>query len=203
MTTLLAFYMEGTTPGTDQWVICTSFVSIIFLLLTPLNNSYRQHVLLGTIDLSDLEIYSKISDELETSTKDRVADAQVEVEPEIEKIVSELASAIDSFLQGHYEASIIHSYNVREGLDRVVYEWVKTDSKTIFLKAEKDSLDEWRQKIAHSNVRTPSHISKKTRSGQEKDENLYFKDVKTDYQKALKSIEFVMKIIRYMTGNQV
>lgn len=54
--------MEGTEAGTDQWVIVTSFFSIGFLMLVPLNFSFRQQAVKGIINISDLNFYSKIAD---------------------------------------------------------------------------------------------------------------------------------------------
>lgn len=202
MTTLLAFYVEGIEAGTDKWIIFTSFFSIAFLLLVPLNSSFRENVIGGIINIADLGIYSRIAEELKTSTKSRSENELTEVDAEIEKIVSELISAVNSFLHGHYEGSVIYSYNVKEGLDRIFYHWMKIDSKLTFLEKEKEALDDWRQNIAHSNVSKPltsSKRSEKERKRKKKLENRYIKELKTDYEKALNSIDFVMQAIKYVT----
>ena len=204
MTTLLAFYMEGTEPGTDQWLIFSSLFSIAFLLLVPLNFSFRQHTIRAIVDISDLGVYFKISEGLKKRAKSLSNIYLEEIDPEIEKVVSELIGAVNSFLYGYYEGSIIHSYNVKEGLDRIFYDWMKMDRTLTFLEEEKEALEEWRRNIAHSNVRKPLASSKrreKKRKRQKKLENRYVRNFNTDYEKALNSIDFVMRATRYITND--
>jgi hypothetical protein len=203
MTALLAFYMEGTEAGADQWTIFTSLFSIGFLLLVPLNFSFRQHIVGEVIDIADFDIYSKIAQQLRVSVKSRADNRASEIDDEIDKIVSELTSAVNSFIQGYCEGSIIHSCNIIEGLDRIFYSWMKMDEKHKFLKEEKEALSYWRENIAHSNVRkllAPPKRRKKEKKKRKKLENRYIKSLRNEHEKALNSIAFVMQAISYMTG---
>ena len=202
MTTLFALYMGGTEAGTDPWVIFTSLFSVVFLLLVPMNYSFREHIMKRVVNLEKIEVYSKIADELKAKIKNRSDIEPAILDREIEKIVSELIGAVNAFLYGYCEGSIIHSYNVKEGLDRIFYDWMKIDRKLTFLMVEKEALDDWRQDIAHSNVSKPLTSASKRRDKKRKREkklkNRYIRNVKTDYEKALNSIAFVMQEISYI-----
>lgn len=204
LTTLLAFYMEGTSAGSNSWIILTSYSSIVFLLLVPLNFDFKQSEVSKIVNIADLEVYSKIVEGLKTSVRRQREQELEEADGEIEKIVSEFRVAVESFLYGYNEGSVIHSCNVKEGLDRIFYHWMKIDTKQKFLENEKEALDEWRQRIAHSNVKKPvdsvSKQKEKEKKEKKKLESRYIQEFKTAYQKALKSIDFAMQVILYVTN---
>jgi len=204
LTTLLAFYMEGTPAGSNLWVILTSYSSIVFLLLVPLNFGFKELEVSKIVNIADLEAYSKIVEGLKASVGRQRKQELEEANGEIEKIVSEFRVAVESFLYGYNEGSIIHSFNVKEGLDRIFYHWMKIDTKQKFLENEKEALDEWRQRIAHSNVKKPVDSASKQKEKEKKErktlENHYIQEFKTAYQKALKSIDFAMQVILHVTN---
>jgi len=111
--------------------------------------------------------------------------------------------AVESFLYGYNEGSIIHSYNVKEGLDRIFYSWMTIDTKQKFLENEKEALDDWRQRIVHSNVKKPVDSVSKQKESEKKEkkklQNRYIQEYKTAHQKALKSIDFAMQVVLYVT----
>jgi hypothetical protein len=203
LTTLLAFYMEGTPAGSNSWVILTSYFSIVFLSLVPWNFCFKQLEIIRIINISDLEIYSKIVEGLKASVRKRRNQELEKVDGEIEKIVSEFKVAVESFLYGYNEGSIIHSYNVKEGLDRIFYSWMTIDTSQKFLENEKEALDDWRQMIAHSNVKKPVDSVSKQKESEKKQkkklQNRYIQEYKTAHQKALKSIDFAMQAVLYVT----
>jgi len=200
ITTLLAFYMEGTQAGTNSWVISISYVSIIILLLIPLNFGFRQSEIIRIVNISDLAVYSGIADQLKTRA---IAESSQNfagtLDSEIEKIVSEFRIAVDSFLDGYYEGSIINSYNVNEGLERILHHWMGK-TKPLLPKEEKEALDSWRQDTAHSNVRNPTQPAseEKTRTNDKKLENHYVRMFQTDYEKALRSVDFAMQALSFV-----
>jgi hypothetical protein len=204
LTTLLAFYMEGASAGSNLWVILTSYSSIVFLLLVPLNFGFKQLEVSKIINIADLEVYSKIVEGLKASVRRQREQELEEADGEVEKIVSEFRVAVESFLYGYNEGSIIHSSNVKEGLDRIFYHWMKIDTKQKFLENEKEALDEWRQKIAHSNVKKPidslSKQKEKEKKEKKKLENRYIQEFKTAYHIALESIDFAMQVTLYVTN---
>lgn len=163
ITTLLAFYVEGTEAGNDLWVITFSYFSVLFLLLLPLNYSFRQHSLLQIINIADLEIFSKIADDLKRKVERETKNESSKIEDEIEKIISELVTSVNSFLFGYYDGSIINSCNAKEGLDRIVKDWMKIEKNCSLEKKKEEALEFWRNNITHSNVRKPLSDSERKR----------------------------------------
>ena len=137
LTTLLSFYLAGTQPGKDVWVIGTAYISILSLYVIPLDIGYRQKELIQIINIDDLEVYSKMADRLESRLNlTNNQELKQDTKKEIEKIVSNFSLAVDSFLSGNYEGAIIHACNVREGLNRVFHNWLNVDDKIKFLEDE-------------------------------------------------------------------
>jgi hypothetical protein len=204
--TLFAFYVEGTSAGANPWIIFGSFLLILLQVLVPLNFSFRQNAVESIIDISDFEVYPKIAKEFEDILKNRSDIEGDKIDSDVAKIISELKHSINSFLYENYEGSIIHSYNVREGLDRVFYDWMKMDRTMIFLSEEKEALSFWRQNVAHSNVSKPYASASRRRDEKRKRvntlENRYIKKSKTDFGKALSSISFTMEAITYIKSSQ-
>jgi len=198
--------MEGTEAGTDLWLILISHFSVIFLLLLPLNHSFRQDTILKIINIADFEIYSRIADKLKTKVESETSHEALKIENEIEKIISELVTSVDSFLFGYYVGSIVHSCNVKEGLDRIVDYWMDTDKQISHLEKEKEeALEQWRNNITHSNVRIPlseSKRRKKEKKKKKKSGNKFIKENKTDFKKALASIDFTFNFINQIIGNE-
>jgi hypothetical protein len=208
LTTLLIFYLEGTQPGTDMWVIGTAYSSILILYVIPLDFGFRQKEIIPIINIGDLDVYSKMADRLEARIKlTNKQELQEEAENEIEKIVSDLQNAVDAFLSGYYDGAIINSCNVREGLNRIFHNWLNVDDEVKFLEDEFEAQSEWRQNIAHSNVRNllVSEATKKEKQEKKckKMENHYIAVVKTNYQKALYSIRFALQAMDYLCQYQL
>jgi len=203
LTTLLLVYIEGTQPGTDILVIGTSYTSILILYVIPLDLGFRQKEIIRIININDLEVYSKIADRLESRIKlQNNKELRQEAEREIEKIVSDIKNSVDSFLLGHYNGAVIQSCNVREGLNRIFHNWLSVDNQIKFLEDEYGAQEDWRQNIAHSNVRhllvSDAKKREKRKKERKKLENRYISVVMTDYQKALYSIRFGLQAIDYV-----
>ena len=201
-TTLYAIYMEGTTAETSPWIVFSSFMLVILALIIPVNFGFRQFKIRQIIDISDFNVYHKTAENLMTVLGSR-SYSRKKLDSEIGKIVSELKSAVNSFLCEYYEGSIIHSYNVNEGLGRLVKNWLNTEDSQRGQKIlqslddESKALDDWRQDIAHSNVIRPDR-KKKVRKEKKKLENPYIGKFKKDYERALMSINFAVKTIDHL-----
>lgn len=207
LTTLLLFYIEGSQPGTDIWVIGTTYGSILILYVIPMNWGFRQKEVISIVNIGDLDVYSKMADRLESRIKlTNNQKLQQEAEKEIEKIVSDFKNAVDSFVSGYYNGAIIYSYSVREGLNRIFHNWLTVDDKIKFLEFEFEAQREWRQNVAHSNVRNllVSETKKEERQKKERKklENCYIAFTKTNYQKAVVSMYFTVQAIDYLCQYQ-
>jgi len=153
-----------------------------------------------------LEVYSKIADKLKNKVERVTSHEALDFENEIEKIISDLVTSVNSFLFGYYTGSIVNSCNVKEGLDRIVYEWMKTEKQISYLEKEKEeALDYWRNNITHSNVRIPlsdSKRRKKEKKKKKKSTNKFIKENKTEFKKAIISIEFIFNAINHIITNE-
>ena len=184
-TTLFLFYVEGTIAGTDPWLIFGSLLSVVFMVLVPLNVSFRENVIIQLIDISDVDLYYKMTEDLKKTFKNQFSF-------EIEKVVSELKNAVHAFLYESFEVSIISCHNVLEGISRILM-WAKKGKASDFINNEKiKSLKNWRQDIAHSNVSKSTNSNKKDEKKPRNGGN---------YQKALKSIGFVIEVLNRIGHN--
>jgi hypothetical protein len=184
-TTLFLFYVEGTMAGTNPWLIFSSLISVVIMVLIPLNITFREGRLIKLIDISDVDLYYKISEDLKKTFKNQFSS-------EIEKVVSELKNAVYSFIYESFEVSIINCHNVLEGLNRIL-KWTKKGEISNFLNKEKiESLKQWRQDIAHSNV------SKSTKNNEDEETP----NNCSKYQKAFNSIGFVIELLNRLTDQR-
>jgi hypothetical protein len=109
-----------------------------------INRSYREREILLLIDISDLNIYHKLSEQLKQSFID--CDEKTEV------IASDFRSSHDSFIAGDFKKAIEYSYICLEGLNRLL-NWKKGIELTR-TKYQRDykQVRHWRNKVAHSSV---------------------------------------------------
>lgn len=184
-TTLFLFYVEGTVAGRDPWLIFVSLLSVVFMVLVPLNVSYRENVVGQLIEIWDVDLYYNITEDLKKTFKNQFSS-------EIEKVVSELKNAVFSFIYESFEVSIINCHNVLEGINRIL-DWTEKGKASDYINREKiESLEHWRQDVAHSNV---SKSKKKNKKYEKKPRN------SSNYRKAFRSIGFVVEILNRITHN--
>jgi len=134
----------GVDLESNLFLFSVTTMFIVFSFLVVINRSFREKEILRIIDISDLNVYYKLSEHLKQTFVD--CDKKTEI------IASDFRSSIDSFIAGDFKKAIEYSYICLEGVKRLL-EW----KKSIILTKTQYSKDyiqvrEWRNKLAHSSV---------------------------------------------------
>lgn len=148
----------GVALESNLFLFSVTTMLIIVSFLVIINRSYRENEILKIIDISDLNVYYRLSEYLKQTF--------VDCDKETEIIASDFRSSVNSFIAGDFKKAIEYSYICLEGVKRLL-EWKKSVilTKTQYSK-EFIQVREWRNKLAHSSVsKNQAPTDKKERIG--------------------------------------